>query len=75
MEPSGFRHKLRMSVVRDDQRQTVRKSNETYQSPIIRMRRKGDLMARMQSDVGEIENAVVSMLRSLFPRADSCSNH
>ena len=60
-----FQSQLRMAVVRDVRDKLFEKilvlplsyySNE----------RKGDLMARMNSDVGEVEIAVVSMLELLF---------
>lgn len=60
-----FQSQLRMAVVRDVRDKLFEKilvlplsyySNE----------RKGDLMARMNSDVGEVEVAVVSMLELLF---------
>ncbi len=60
-----FQSQLRMSVVRD-----VRDSlfEKAMRLPISYYtdEKKGDLIARMQSDVGEIENAVVSVLELFF---------
>lgn len=60
-----FQSQLRMSVVRDVRDALFEKS---MRLPISYYtdESKGDLMARMQSDVGEIENAVVSMLELFF---------
>jgi ATP-binding cassette, subfamily B, bacterial MsbA len=60
-----FQSQLRMAVVRD-----VR--NELFYKALIlplsfhSNERRGDIMARMNSDVGEIEVAVVSMLELIF---------
>jgi len=60
-----FQSQLRMSVVRD-----VRDSlfEKAMRLPISYYtdEKKGDLIARMQSDVGEIENAVISVLELFF---------
>ena len=60
-----FQSKLRMSVVRDVRDKLFEKA---MRLPISYYtdESKGDLIARMQSDVGEIENAVVSMLELFF---------
>ncbi len=60
-----FQSKLRMSVVRDIRDSLFEKA---MRLPISYYtdERKGDLIARMQSDVGEIENAVISMLELFF---------
>ncbi len=60
-----FQSKLRMSVVRDVRNSLFEKA---MRLPISYYtdERKGDLIARMQSDVGEIENAVISMLELFF---------
>ncbi|MFM7566807.1 MAG: ABC transporter ATP-binding protein [Flavobacteriales bacterium] len=60
-----FQSELRMAVVRDLR-------NSLFQRALVlplsyhSNERKGDIMARMNSDVGEIEIAVVSMLELLF---------
>ena len=56
---------LRMSVVRDVRNSIYEKA---MRLPISYYtdQRKGDLISRMQSDVGEIETAVVSMLELFF---------
>ncbi len=56
---------LRMAVVRDIRDKLFVKSLNLPLS-FYSNERKGDLMARMNSDVGEIEIAVVSMLELLF---------
>ena len=56
---------LRMAVVRDVREKMFAKAIQlplSYYSD----ERKGDLMARMQSDVGEIEIAVISMLELIY---------
>lgn len=60
-----FQSQLRMSVVRDVRNKIFEKA---IRLPIsyYNNERKGDLIARMQSDVGEIEIAVVSMLELFF---------
>lgn len=60
-----FQSQLRMSVVRDVRDNLFEKAMRLPLSYYTDERR-GDLMARMQSDVGEIENAVVSMLELFF---------
>ncbi|MFM7595743.1 MAG: ABC transporter ATP-binding protein [Flavobacteriales bacterium] len=60
-----FQSQLRMAVVRDVRNKLF------YKSLILPLsfhsnERRGDIMARMNSDVGEIEIAVVSMLELLF---------
>lgn len=60
-----FQSQLRMSVVRDIRDKLFEKAMRLPISYYTDERR-GDLMARMQSDVGEIENAVVSMLELFF---------
>ncbi|MDX2361927.1 MAG: ABC transporter ATP-binding protein [Crocinitomicaceae bacterium] len=60
-----FQSQLRMAVVRD-----LRDSifDKAMRLPISYYtdEKRGDLMARMQSDVGEIENAVISVLELFF---------
>lgn len=60
-----FQAQLRMSVVRDVRDKLFEKAMNLPLSYYTDERR-GDLMARMQSDVGEIEIAVVSMLEVFF---------
>ncbi|MDG1146949.1 MAG: ABC transporter ATP-binding protein [Crocinitomicaceae bacterium] len=60
-----FQSQLRMSVVRDV-RNTVFEKAMRLPISYYTDERKGDLIARMQSDVGEIEIAVVSMLELFF---------
>lgn len=60
-----FQSQLRMSVVRDVRDKLYEKAMRLPISYYTNERR-GDLMSRMQSDVGEIENAVVSMLELFF---------
>ncbi len=60
-----FQSELRMAVVRDVRNKLF------YKSLILPLsfhsnERRGDIMARMNSDVGEIEIAVVSMLELIF---------
>lgn len=60
-----YQSKLRMSVVRDVRDKLFEKAMNLPLS-YYTDERKGDLMARMQSDVGEIEIAVVAMLELIF---------
>ncbi|PHR28927.1 MAG: antibiotic ABC transporter ATP-binding protein [Fluviicola sp.] len=60
-----FQSQLRMAVVRDLRDALFEKSLRLPLS-YYTDERKGDLMARMQSDVGEIEVAVISMLELIF---------
>ena len=60
-----FQSQLRMAVVRDIRDQLFEKAMRLPLSYYTDERR-GDLMARMQNDVLEIENAVVSMLELFF---------
>lgn len=60
-----FQSQLRMAVVRDIRDKIFEKAMRLPISYYTDERR-GDLMSRMQSDVGEIENAVVSMLEMVF---------
>ena len=60
-----FQSQLRMTVVRDVRDRLFEKAMKLPIS-YYTDERKGDLMARMQSDVGEIENAVISMLELFF---------
>ena len=60
-----FQSQLRMSVVRDLRDKLFEKAMKLPLSYYTDEKR-GDLMSRMQSDVGEIENAVVSMLELFF---------
>ena len=59
-----FQSELRMSVVRDIRTKLFNKSLNLPMS-FHTQEKKGDLMARMNSDVGEIENAVISMMELL----------
>jgi subfamily B ATP-binding cassette protein MsbA len=56
---------LRMAVVRDVREKLFEKAMKLPISYYTE-ERKGDLMSRMQSDVGEIENAVVAVLEIFF---------
>lgn len=60
-----FQSQLRMSVVRDLRDLLFEKA---LRLPISYYtdERKGDLMSRMQSDVGEVENGVIAMLELIF---------
>ena len=60
-----FQSQLRMSVVRDFRDKIFKKAMKLPLS-YFTDERKGDLMARMQSDVGQIEIAVVAMLEVFF---------
>ncbi len=60
-----FQSQLRMAVVRDVRDSLFEKAMRLPLS-YYTDERKGDLMARMQSDVGEIEVAVISALELLF---------
>ncbi len=60
-----FQSQLRMSVVRDLRDALYQKSLKLPLSYYTE-ERKGDLMSRMQSDVGEIEIAVISVLELIF---------
>jgi len=60
-----FQSQLRMSVVRDLRDQLFEKSLKLPLS-YYTDERKGDLMSRMQSDVGEIEIAVIAVLELFF---------
>lgn len=60
-----FQSQLRMSVVRDLRDQLFEKAMRLPLSYYTDEKR-GDLMSRMQSDVGEIEIAVISMLELFF---------
>lgn len=60
-----FQSQLRMAVVRDLRDQLFEKAMRLPLSYYTDERR-GDLMARMQSDVGEIENAVIAVLELFF---------
>ena len=60
-----FQSQIRMSVVRDIRDKLFEKAMRLPISYYTN-ERKGDLMSRMQSDVGEIENAVISMLEIFF---------
>ena len=60
-----FQSELRMSVVRDIRTKLFNKSLNLPMS-FHTQEKKGDLMARMNSDVGEIENAVISMMELIF---------
>ena len=60
-----FQSQLRMSVVRDIRDKIYQKSLRLPLS-YYTDERKGDLMSRMQSDVGEIEIAVISVLELIF---------
>lgn len=69
-----FQSQLRMSVVRDLRDALYVKSLRLPLS-YYTDERKGDLMSRMQGDVGEIENAVVSMLELVFREPLSIAIH
>ncbi len=56
---------LRMAVVRDVREKIFNKSMRLPLS-FYTDERKGDLISRMQSDVGEIENAVIAVLELFF---------
>ena len=60
-----FQSQLRMAVVRDVRDQLFEKALKLPLSHYTDENR-GDLMARMQNDVLEIENAVISMLELFF---------
>ncbi len=60
-----FQSQLRMSVVRDLRDSLFEKAMNLPISYYTN-ERKGDLISRMQSDVGEIENGVISMLELFF---------
>jgi subfamily B ATP-binding cassette protein MsbA len=60
-----FQSQLRMAVVRDLRDKLFEKAMRLPLSYYTDERR-GDLMARMQSDVGEIENAVIAVLELFF---------
>lgn len=60
-----FQSQLRMAVVRDLRDAMFEKSLRLPLS-YYTDERKGDLMARMQSDVGEVENAVIAVLELIF---------
>ena len=60
-----FQSQLRMSVVRDVRDKLFEKAMKLPLSYYTDERR-GDLMARMQSDVGEIEVAVIAVLELFF---------
>ena len=60
-----FQSQLRMAVVRDLRDAMFEKAMRLPLSYYTDEKR-GDLMARMQSDVGEIENAVISTLELFF---------
>ena len=60
-----FQSELRMAVVRDVRDELFSKALHLPLS-FHSQERKGDLMARMNSDVGEIENGVVGMLELIF---------
>ena len=60
-----FQSELRMRVVRDI-RNTLFKKAINLPLSFHTQEKKGDLMARMNSDVGEIENAVISMMELVF---------
>lgn len=60
-----FQSQLRMAVVRDVRDAIFEKAMHLPISYYTDERR-GDLMSRMQSDVGIIENAVISMLELIF---------
>lgn len=60
-----FQSRLRMSVVRNVRDLLFEKAMRLPISYYTN-ERKGDLISRMQSDVGEIENGVVSMLELFF---------
>jgi len=60
-----FQSELRFSVVRDVRDELFKKSIHLPLS-FHTQERKGDLISRMSSDVGEIENGVVALLEILF---------
>lgn len=60
-----YQSQLRMAVVRDVKNKLYAKALRLPMSYYTE-ERKGDLMSRMNSDVGEIEIAVVSMLELIF---------
>lgn len=60
-----FQSQLRMSVVRDVRDAIFSKAMRLPLS-YFTDERKGDLISRMQSDVGEIENAVIAVLELFF---------
>ncbi len=60
-----FQSQIRMAVVRDIRDELFEKAMRLPISYYTDERR-GDLMSRMQSDVGIIENAVISMLELIF---------
>lgn len=60
-----FQSELRMAVVRDVRNELFKKSMDLPLS-FHSQERKGDLMARLNSDVGEIENGVVGFLELVF---------
>ena len=60
-----FQSQLRMAVVRDVRDKLFEKSMKLPIS-YYTDERKGDLISRMQSDVGEIEIAVISLLELIF---------
>lgn len=60
-----FQSQLRMAVVRDLRDMLFEKAMRLPLSYYTDERR-GDLMSRMQSDVGEIENAVIAVLELFF---------
>jgi subfamily B ATP-binding cassette protein MsbA len=60
-----YQSELRMAVVRDVRNELFKKSMELPLS-FHSQERKGDLMARLNSDVGEIENGVVGFLELVF---------
>ena len=60
-----FQSQLRMSVVRDVRDAIFSKAMRLPLS-YYTDERKGDLISRMQSDVGEIENAVIAVLELFF---------
>ena len=60
-----YQSELRMAVVRDVRDELFKKSMELPLS-FHSQERKGDLMARLNSDVGEIENGVVGFLELVF---------
>lgn len=60
-----FQSQLRMAVVRDLRQKLFDKAMVLPLS-YYNEEKKGDLMSRMQSDVGEIENAVIAVLELFF---------
>lgn len=69
-----FQSQLRMSVVRDLRDSMYSKSLKLPLS-YYTDERKGDLMSRMQGDVGEIEIAVISVLELVFREPVSIAIH